>query len=152
MIHFAADFFFSVLLDPLYFWHFQGVTSIAVAGMKGLLISCYLGDATLAPPCYRGGRRFSVLCHLQFRCTEAFLTACLPFLMKEICLVAALYAQLIKTTIILLAMYPVCQAEIVCTLTDSFLVDISFLGCCCLGLVKLRNNKAFQVLASTKFC
>lgn len=101
------NFFFSVLLDPLYCWHFWGVTSLPVAG-EGAVHCLLLGDTALVPPCYRGGRKFIVLCHPQFWCTEAFLTDCLLFLMKEICLVTALYAQLIKTTVILLAMYPLC--------------------------------------------
>lgn len=99
IVLFTAEFFSSVLLDSLYCWRFWRVTSIAVAGEGAahhlLLGWCYSGSSF-----YRRGRKFSILCHLSFRCTEAFLTDCLLLLMKEICLVTALYAQLIKTTYI----------------------------------------------------
>lgn len=63
MVLFTADFFSSMLLDPLYCWHFWAVTSIAVAGEGAahhlLLGWCYSGSSF-----YWRGRSFSVLCHL----------------------------------------------------------------------------------------
>lgn len=89
--------FFPMCCRTLCVVHFTGELPVFHQQVKRLLVAHCIASPP-APPRYRAGRRLNALCHLCFKCTEAFLTDWLLFLMKEICLLTALYAQLIKTT------------------------------------------------------